>query len=148
MAKRIATTCCPTCGRALAKAPKRATEGALTPELRAGMTDAEVFAHYKRTAHVEDVRRFYRFGIVERMPKEIQEAFDALLADVEAGLPRATTYRRLWPLVEQWGTWKLYGAPKESTGRMLGATKITEAADWDKVHACGKPKGGRNERAA
>lgn len=43
--------CCPTCGRKLPAPKTQATEPIPTSE----MTDRELFAHYRKTAHIGDV---------------------------------------------------------------------------------------------
>jgi hypothetical protein len=93
--------------------PKRPTRKAapnfspLTEEQRAEMSDSEIHAHYKKRAHVEDVRFAIRHGIVDAMPAELAEAWRELLREAENGLNRTQTHKRLWALCAQWGVLQL-----------------------------------------
>ena len=130
----MAGQCCPACGRAMPtpKARKIACEP-LTDERRATMSDAEIHAHYKATAHVEDVRFNIKHGIVDDMPAELASEWRALLADAESGrIKRAETHRRLWRLSERWGRIqnlkdpaisRLFAPPKPGL-KWIGATPI------------------------
>ncbi len=74
----------------------------LSDERRAAMSDAEIYAYYKRIAHIEAVRFTIKYAIVDDMPADLAAAWRELLAEAEGGLNRSQTYRRLWSLTERW----------------------------------------------
>jgi hypothetical protein len=61
------------------------------------MSDAEVFAYYRRTAPVEDLKFFLR---VAQMSPELRADAQALLNGPR--LPRTEHYRRLVALQDRW----------------------------------------------
>ena len=82
---------CPCCGHTYASTRK---PKAVQPVDTSKMSDREVYAHYKRIAHVEDVRFFAR---VYPTPAVL-----GLLAAAEAGLNRSETLRQLVRLQAEW----------------------------------------------
>lgn len=82
----MAQQCCPTCGRAFTK-PKAVP----VPVDLAAMTPDQLFAHYKKTAPVEDVRFALRAG-VDLGP--FRDDWQALLG-LAPTLTRGEVYRRL-----------------------------------------------------
>ena len=82
----MAQQCCPTCGRAFAK-PKAVQ----VPVDLAAMTPDQLFAHYKKTAPIEDVRFALRAG-VDLGP--FRDDWQALLG-LAPTLARGEVYRRL-----------------------------------------------------
>ena len=93
-----AEACCPTCGRKFA-APKRSPVGNLAKST-ADMSTAELFAHFKATAALEDVR-FY-LHTVKGSPA-VMAGLQALeLSILNLKIPRADVYRQLWKLKAQW----------------------------------------------
>lgn len=118
MAAKTARACCPTCGRAYAKPKAAPDRTSIDPT-----SIAEVYAHYKRTAPVEDVRFALRVGVV--MSPELAIDWAVLLADVEAGrVQRAEGYRRLYRLQERWRRDRLYAERAER------ASMIEQARRW------------------
>ena len=83
---------CPCCGHTYqnARKPKAVPPPVDTSQL----SDREVYAHYKRIAHVEDVRFFAR---VYPTPAVL-----ALLSAAETGLNRSETLRQLVRLQAEW----------------------------------------------
>lgn len=78
---------CPTCGR---KMPVAKPSKAESPVDLSQMTDRELFAHYKRIAHIKDVRFMAERA---RMSPELAHRVTLLLMRAEAGLSRADTLR-------------------------------------------------------
>ena len=67
---------------------------------RYGMTEAELFAYYKRTANVEDCRFALKYNLP--MSDELRAEWQAL-ADVAGKLSRAECRKRLYALqVRRW----------------------------------------------
>lgn len=92
----MAEKCCAMCGRAF-KAPKAIQ----APKDPATMTKAELFAHYRKTAPVEDVRFAIRAGV--QMSEPLRDDWQALLG-LAPSIARAETYRRLHSLQARWRT--------------------------------------------
>ena len=92
-------SCCPTCGRRyVVKRPAPAG----TPVDLAALSTSQLYAYYKRTALVEDVRFALRIGA--DLPADLAIGWTALLADVEAGRVKGTeAYRQLAILQDAWG---------------------------------------------
>jgi hypothetical protein len=85
------TAACPCCGRAYPK-PKAARPDVTV----ANLSDRDMFAYYKRTAPVEDVR----FQLRLALPEAIRTGYQALLAQLEQLNGKATPatvseYKRL-----------------------------------------------------
>ena len=70
-------TCCPTCGRRMTTPRAETTLGPVDTAL---MSDAELTAHYRRTAPIENVRFHLRLRTV---PSDIRAGLEALLTDLE-----------------------------------------------------------------
>ena len=81
---------CPCCGHTYTNRKPKAVQPVDTSQL----SDREVYAHYKRIAHIEDVRFF---AAIWSQPTVL-----ALLADAENGLSRTDTIKRLVMLHAQW----------------------------------------------
>lgn len=81
------TECCPTCGRPLAPARRTNGQTTLTPDERAQLSTAELYAYYHRTAPREDLL-FVRRQASEPLKAEI----DRLLE----GNPTAADARRIF----------------------------------------------------
>lgn len=83
-----ALSCCPTCGRKLpASKPVRVVRQAIDTS---SLSHAELYAHYKRTAPLEDVRFTLRYGVLS---PSLRAGFEALLAVAET-LNRTAFYRQ------------------------------------------------------
>jgi hypothetical protein len=82
---RSKRACCESCGRAL-PAPKRTA----APVDVATLTDAQMFAYYKRTAPEQDLRFLLRFTLSPELRYQIE---DALIAPTAADAKRC---RELW----------------------------------------------------
>jgi hypothetical protein len=109
----------------------------LTDGERAHLSDRQIHEHYKASAHVEDVRRAIRWGIVDVMPAELRDAWIALLEEALSGrIKRAETHRRLWALCDRWRQYKNDQGRKPVNAPMFGATPIIEAQDWTRLHNC------------
>ena len=92
---------CPHCGQSFEQSSsKRKALATVVSNDTATMTTAQVYAHYKRAAHIEDVRFFSQHC---NEPTIANQAI-ALLYDAEHGLSRAETLRRLTRLQESWRT--------------------------------------------
>ena len=89
---------CPACHRPLPK--PRAVPLVRTARDLKSMSVAQVFAYYKATAHVEDVRFALRAGV--RLSPELEDAWTALLEDAEGGLAAAQCRARLAALLDDW----------------------------------------------
>jgi hypothetical protein len=92
---QMSTTSCPCCGRAFPK-PKAVTAVVNPAEL----SDADVFAYYKRTAPVEDVRFRLRLALAA----DVRQGFETLLATLESQGGKATpaTKREYIRLDQMW----------------------------------------------
>ena len=86
--------CCPTCGRAWPKAKAAPVSGDI-----ATMTTAQLYAQYKKTAPIEDVRFALRIGA--DLSPGLRDDWQALLG-IAPTLTRAETYRRLKGLQQRW----------------------------------------------
>jgi hypothetical protein len=84
--------CCPTCGRTLPK-PR-----IVAPADTAAMSDSQLFAHYKKTAPIEDVRFFLRTAILS---PALRADLEQLAANAPA-MTRADIYRRYVVLQDMW----------------------------------------------
>ena len=103
------TLTCPCCGRAYPK-PKAAPVVDV-----ASLSDKEMFAYFKRTAPVENVRFLLRLGLAP----EVRDAADALLEQLtdNAGKATADTNRAYLRLQEMWRV----TAPAITTARIARA---------------------------
>jgi hypothetical protein len=89
--------CCATCGRKVPITKARIAPAAVDT---ATMTEAELYAHYKRTAPAEDVRFALKHDL--EMPADLRAEWEVLAVDA-ASLPAAETRRRLYRLhVRRW----------------------------------------------
>jgi hypothetical protein len=68
------------------------------------MSPKELYAFYKRTSPVEDVRFFAACMVSEIGANRLHEDANSLLRDAEHGLARAEIVRRLTRLQERWRT--------------------------------------------
>lgn len=84
--------CCPTCGRAYA--PKRPKADPVDVDT-SQMTNAEIFAHYKRIAPVEDLRFFLRVGTLSPELRARAEAVTKPTPAILAELRTAWRIERL-----------------------------------------------------
>jgi hypothetical protein len=93
---------CPSCGRPLRRPRHTPVPAEASIDTR-GMSDTELYRHFKRTAPVEDLRFFLRVASVS---PEVRAAGEALLAagchDTGGTLSRADWYRRLTTLQDRW----------------------------------------------
>jgi hypothetical protein len=64
------------------------------------MTAAELYAYYKRTAPVDDIRFAIRVGV--DLSPELTDEWLALLEDAKDGLPASECRWRLWALQDRW----------------------------------------------
>lgn len=89
---------CPHCGKALPSKARAKTQA--RPIDTAAMTPDQLFAHYKATAPLEDVRFWIRTA---KASPELRSAFVALESWIETSKPaRADVYRELRTLQDQW----------------------------------------------
>lgn len=85
---RNVTPCCPSCGRKMpAPKPAPAVSG---PIDTSQMSDREVFAYYKKTSHIEDVR--FMLAHAEPMPAALYAIVSDLLRRAPS-MPRADVLR-------------------------------------------------------
>ncbi len=106
--------CCPTCGQRLAPVKAPAPR---VPRDTAALSNAELYAYYKRTAPIEDLRSFARLA---RCSPELRLAVDALLA--QPPRQRTDLYRELKRLQDRWRTeryWERVLVPAERLARRL-----------------------------
>jgi hypothetical protein len=93
----MSVNCCPTCGRKFTATKPKPTEPTADT---ATMSNAAMFAHYKRTAPLEDVRFMLR---VARMSDGLRAGFEALeLAIQQTNPTRAAIYREYGQLQAAW----------------------------------------------
>ena len=112
------TDCCITCGRAL---PKPRPAKAEIVDVSA-MSDADLFAHYRRTAPMEDLKFFLR----------VAEMSPGLRADAETmlngpKLPRTEHYRRLCNLQDRWREERNQAEYALGPGHQIGAPQPEQA---------------------
>jgi hypothetical protein len=105
MATTTQTQSCPCCGRAFR--PSKAA-AAVNPS---HLSDADVFAYYKRIAPVEDVRFQLR---LRSLPAEVRAGFEALLMTLESQGGKATpaTKREYARLHQLWRETSQQRAPR------------------------------------
>jgi len=87
---------CPHCGHTWSASSK--PKSIAQPSDTATLTVEQLYAHYKKTAHIEDVR----FFVGATADKAIGNQAIVLLAEAEHGLNRAETLRRLTRLQQSW----------------------------------------------
>ncbi len=95
---------CPGCGRPMRRQPRAPLPaGATAPIDTSGLSDTEIYRHYKRTAPVEDLRFFLAHA---RLSSDLRAAGDALLAagcrETGGTVSRSEWYRRLTALQDAW----------------------------------------------
>lgn len=87
---------CPHCQHVIEPRRRKTVAAPVDP---ASMTDAQVFAHYHRTAPVEDLKFFLR---VATMSDGLRSRVADLLRRAEAGLSRHAVYREYVVLQDAW----------------------------------------------
>lgn len=88
---------CPTCGRKLTAA-KRTTSAITAAIATADMSNKELFAYYKKTAALGDVR----FMLAKTLSADLRARFADLERDVVGGLGRVDAYRQYVNLQADW----------------------------------------------
>lgn len=93
-------SCCPNCGHTWSTAKRKPTAPTVTKPTEE-MTHEELFAHYKATAPLEDVRFYLRCS----SSPAVKAGLLALeLSILNLTIPRSDVYRQLWKLKAQWAT--------------------------------------------
>ncbi len=86
---------CPSCSHTWGST--RAVK-AIVPVDIATMTDAQLFAHYKKTSLLGDVIFWQR----TQMSDALRDRFESLESDIVHGFPRAESLRQLHALQDAW----------------------------------------------
>jgi hypothetical protein len=111
---------CPKCNHTFTSRKPKALQ--IIAKDRSQMSDAEIYANYHATSHIEDVRFCIKHGIVYDMPGDLRQAWEDLLIDAEGGLRRSEVNRRLRSLQTKWNCFKIdrdrrMGIPEVNGGR-------------------------------
>lgn len=95
---------CPSCGHCWGTKPKRATRAGDVD--LAALSDAELYAHYKKTSHIGDAEFLYAIVRQAIDPEAGPIAHDLwhLVCEAQSGLAKAETLRRLRAVQVQWFT--------------------------------------------
>jgi len=96
----MSTQSCPCCGRAFPKAKAAPVVNV------AELSEKDMYAYYKRTAPVENVRFQLRLNLPERIRIEYTTLLDHLIA--RNGKPDAWANREYLRLQEAWRVWREY----------------------------------------
>jgi len=78
------------------------------------MNTTQLYAWYRRTAPLEDVRFFQR----ARMPRTLRADLEALEADVRDGLKRSAVYSRYACLQDRWRRWRNGAADPQDVNQL------------------------------
>lgn len=88
-------SCCPTCGRKLTIAK---TSKPVATVNMADLTDTQLFAHYKKTALLGDVR----FVLGKTLSADLRWSFEQLEHQIVGGLSRVDAYKQYVHLQAAW----------------------------------------------
>lgn len=93
---------CPHCGTHIEPTRKKKPITVSAPVDTTALSDKALYAYYKRTSHIEDVRFFADRTVAQIGRNRIHEDTLSLLRAAEQGLPRAETLRQLTALHDAW----------------------------------------------
>lgn len=118
----MTTQTCPTCGRCMTPTLRR--KAAPRPDTdTAALSDVQLFAHYKATSHIGDVR----FFVARTADPVLAARGEALLLEAEAGLKKADTLRQLHRLQD---AWRRLALPRPALSAPALSAAVLPAADW------------------
>ena len=91
---------CPHCGKSIEPVKRAKPPADVGSVDTSKMTNAELFAYYKKTGPLEDVRFFIRTGILSPAVRAGAEALEAAILELKPA--RAEIFRQLGNLQDRW----------------------------------------------